>query len=314
MTSMQGMKNGRSGLARRRAGSLLVALLIASLGGGWMAGAAEAAHRAVPPRPAGQSLGREELQELVTRETALRESGLTEWDIVNRLRDWGYANIDLATARALLDRSDSFDFRKMGAAEFFQAFFQDQGGVWCGGAAYALAELYRLFGFRASIVDYGHPEVLTHVVTLVRIDDHGTRRTVVQDPTFNLAYATREGAPLDYLELLTALKEGRRRAVRLLFGRFKEKEVLVHPRDAHLPVPYLRGKPSRHLVGVLPNGMTKYRAQVSLQAFEAPLRKRIGEFLRQEGYPADSLYLLLFPIKGTDPAIIDAARRLTGRE
>jgi hypothetical protein len=293
---------------------VLVAVALAALGGGWSAGAAEPGHQALPARQAGQPVSREALKELVTQEMSLQHPGLSSWTVVNRLRDWGYANIDLATPHALLERNASFDFRHMGAAEFFTAFFQDRGGVWCGGAAYALAELYRLFGYRASIVDYGHPDVLTHVVTLVRIDDNGTRRTVVQDPTFNVAYAAREGTPLDYLDLLTALKEGQRQAVRLLQGRFKEKEILVHPRDAHLPVPYVRGKPGRHLVRVLPNGMKKYRAQVSLEAFAAPLRKKIGRFLAQEGYPADMLYLFLFPLKGTDPAIVEAARRLTGRE
>jgi len=292
---------------------LLVASSLSWRGGGWGASAAEPGPRAVPARPTGRAVSREALKELVAREMSLQAPGLTEWEVVNRIRDWGYANIDLATAHALLDRVEPFDFLQKDVGEIFTAFFQDRGGVWCGGAAYALAELYRLFGYRASIIDFGHPDVLTHVVTLVRITHRGKRETVVQDPTFNIAYAKRDGSPLDYFDLLRLLLRRQHQNVRMLQGQRREKDLLVHPLDRGLPIPYLHRQNPRPL-RVLPDGVKKYRARVSLRDFEAPLRGEIRAFLRKEGHPAHSLYLYLYPIKGTDPAIVEAARRLTGQE
>ncbi len=92
------------------------------------------------------------LKELVSREMSLGTPGLTDWEIVNRIRDWAHANIDVATKSYLLDEDASFRFYGRTAPEIFAAFFQDRGGVQCGGAAHALMELYGLFGFEARTI------------------------------------------------------------------------------------------------------------------------------------------------------------------
>jgi hypothetical protein len=252
------------------------------------------------------------LRELVTRDMSLREPGLTDWETVNRLRDWSARNLDLATESLLLDRDPSFEFYNRSAGEIFAAFFQDRGGVWCGGSAYALMEVYRLFGFQASFLDYGEPSALTHVVTLVKIRHDGVEKTVVQDPTFNIAYAAQGGVPLDLMELLGMLMRHQHERVRLVRGGRAGGEVLVHPNDGAFPFDHVVDPDSR-LLRVLGNGVKKYQSQLSLERVERQFGERIRSALRKRGHPGNMLYLFLYPLAGSDQALVDAAKRMTGR-
>ncbi len=247
------------------------------------------------------------LTELVTREMSLRTPGLTEWEMVNRIRDWAHANIDLSTQGYLLDRNPSFDFYRRSAAEIFAAFLADRGGVWCGGAAYSLMKLYRLFGFSASTLNYGRPEVMDHVVTLVRIVHEGQEKTVVEDPTFNLAYANIAGDPFDYFELLTALMRREHGRIVFLGGNQGKPDLLVNAREKRMPYPNRIG-PAQ----LLPGGRKKYKSSLTIEDFERQFGSAIHGFLRSEGLPTDLRYLLLYPIKGSESSIVDEARRLTG--
>lgn len=253
------------------------------------------------------------LKELIAREASLGRPGLTQWDTVNRIREWAHANIDLATPSSLLDQDPSFNFFNKSTPEIFAAFFNDRGGVWCGGAAYALMELYKLFGFRASLIDFGKPDVMTHVVTLVTIDFGGRPRTVIQDATLNLTYVTRDARPYDYLQLLAALMHHQHRKIRILPGGGGGGDALVDPRDADFPFDHVvdfSAPPTQ----VLQNGIKKYRSRLSWRSFERKFGPRIRSFLREEGHPEDLLYLFLYPLAGSDPSVLGEARRLTRRQ
>jgi hypothetical protein len=252
------------------------------------------------------------LKELVTREMSLREPGLTDWEIVNRLREWSYANTDVATESALLDKDPAFEFFNRSAGEIFAAFFQDRGGVWCGGAAYALMELFRLFGFQASLLDYGKSGVMTHVVTLVTIRHDGAPRTVVQDPTFNLAYAAGDGTPFDFFELLGALTRHQHERVRAVRGSREGGDALVHPKDAAFPFDHVVDANAQP-VQVMENGVRKYQSRLSLERVEHQFGGPIRTFLRKEGHPGNMLYLFLYPLAGSDQSLVDTAKRMTGR-
>jgi hypothetical protein len=249
---------------------------------------------------------------LIVREMSLESPGLTEWDTVNRIRDWAYANSDFASESALLDQDPRFRFHDRSALEIFMAFFQDRGGVWCGGAAFALMRLYTLFGFPASVLTYGHGDAMTHVVTLVRITVNGRPMTVVQDPTFNLSYVTDEDAPLDYFDLLAALGRHGHRQIRFLRGTHKNRDVLVHPQDDESSYAHVVGSADRP-ERVLENGLRKYRSRVLLARFERAFRVKIRAFLRNQGYPGHPLYLHRFPVEASDQEILDQAQRLTQR-
>lgn len=305
----------RPGFILRVLCATLLAAGLVGVGYWWGSGAA-GPPPASPSRPPGVRpdlrVSASLLREMVTREAALAVPGLGDWERVNRLRDWAAAHSDLATKHALLDEDRSFGFYGRSAPEIFDAFFQDRGGVWCGGAAQALKMLYALFGFQADLIDYGRPGVMTHVVALVRITHRGTPMMVVEDPTFNLAYATAGGAPLDYFELLRILGRREHRMVRFRHGDRRERDVLLHPDDDRAAYPHLIDagqRPKR----ILDNGVRKYASRLTLAGFERTFGGRIRAFLRGEGHPAHLLYLHLYPLKGTDQGILDEARRLTRR-
>jgi hypothetical protein len=252
------------------------------------------------------------LKELVSREASLRTRGLTDWEAVNRIREWAHVNIDVATKSYLLDEDPTFRFYGRTAPEIFAAFFQDRGGVWCGGAAHALAELYRLFGYRAHTVDYGRPEAITHVVTVVDIAFGGDQKLVVQDPIFNVTYASENRSPLSYFELLGFLLRRQHGKVRILQGRRGGGDALVHPRDGLVSFRHVvdAGATPLHL---LSNGVQKYRSQLSPSRFERIFGSKIRRDLRDAGHPPDLLYLHLYPLGGSDPEILEEARRLAQR-
>jgi hypothetical protein len=253
------------------------------------------------------------LRELITREISLRDEGLTDWEIVNRLREWAHANILVSTSSNLLDQDKSFEFYNRSAGEIFAAFYQNRGGVWCGGAAYALMEVYGLFGYQASVIDYGKPGVMTHVVTLVKIKVDGIEKTVIQDPTLNATYATRNGAPYDYFQLLTVLMRHQHESVRILSGMHGTGGVLVAPGDERFPLDYVV-EAGAQPIRVLQNGVRKYKSKLSFESFERRFGEGIRVFLRKEGHPGEILYLLLYPLAGSDPSVIDNAQVLTRRK
>ena len=253
------------------------------------------------------------LKELITRQMALREAGVSEWETVNRIREWAHANIEVATPGYLLDQDASFDFYNRSAAEILEAFFQDRGGVWCGGAAHALRKLYEVFGFQASTIDSGKPYVMTHAVTLVRIRDAGMEKTVIQDPTLNLTYVIGGGEPYDYYALLTALMQHQHGNVRRFRGSLGKANALVYPGDDDFYFDHVVA-PDAKPVQVLPNGVKKYESRLSLESFERRFGERIHAFLRKEGHPAQTVYLFLYPISGSDPSVLERARQLTRRK
>jgi hypothetical protein len=300
---VNGARTGRAALV-----ALGLLLLAGALAGGahWVARREWRASEPTPPVPAEAGTGAVLLRELVSREAGLRH-GLSPWEATSRIRDWAHANTDIATAHYLLDEEPAFQYYRRDAPEIFAAFFEDRGGVWCGGAAHALQQLYRLFGFRASTVDFGAPGVFTHVVTLVTVRVGGVERVVVQDPHLNLTYVRQSRQPYDYFDLLGTLAAGEHEAVHPVRGRRTDREVLVHPQDdeaGFLHTVDFRDRPLR----TLPNGVRKYRSRLSPGTVETAFGPRVRAFLSAQGRPADMAYLLLYPLGGSDPSVIEAAR------
>src|SRR5579883_2749781 len=114
-----------------------------------------------------------------------------EWEFVQLLRSWAYANIRRQTsvdgeAVDYLDVRPDFAFYSKEAPDIFRAFYDDVGGVIGGGNGYALMTLYRAFGFDAAIIDCGEPaEGFTRISVVCEIDHAGQRMWVVQDPNYD---------------------------------------------------------------------------------------------------------------------------------
>ena len=130
---------------------------------------------------------------------------LSAWDQVRYLRTWTWSWVDVAF--------DPHLYPSLGnnALETIKLFAKDCGGVWCGGAATSLIQVYRDFGFEAHQLGFSMvPPAVEwggHVVTLVRIKDrNGQPIWSLQDAYFNSCLADDDGDPIDYVEFLTRLK------------------------------------------------------------------------------------------------------------
>lgn len=239
--------------------------------------------------PEGEAL----LKELIARDRPqLRDPELDDWTKVSVLRDWAYETIDWGSGATLINGQVASEFFQRSAPAAFAVFLQDRAGTFCGGAAYALKELYRLYGFDAYMVDIGNPQVMTHTVTLVRLQHGGREIVSVQDPTFNLTYLDSDGLPYDYFQLLADLRHHRHEDVLLEEGPAKVRELIVEkiPDFAgylHMLVEDLDAIPR------LPDGRYKAGLRLTLSGFDAVFSERIGAYLASRGRPPQTIYLYL---------------------
>jgi hypothetical protein len=147
---------------------------------------------------------------------------LTDWEKVNRLREFSYRhtafanNLNTAAYRAgaaMVDKVIEGDAHLVEAYHFFD---ENKGGVLCGHAAEMLQLLYEWAGFDSLYLNIGfdasasRTSQFTHALNLVRIqtqDSNGRIHTIlsVQDPTLNVAYGNDQGGPIDYFEMLDKL-------------------------------------------------------------------------------------------------------------
>jgi hypothetical protein len=95
------------------------------------------------------------------------------------LCDWGYRHIPRAHHWCVLDHDPEFWPFTYEAGEALRLLLTQQAGVFCGGTANAMVEIYRLFGFDAYAVDCGWAEdYLTHVMNVVRLPGPGPMLTL----------------------------------------------------------------------------------------------------------------------------------------
>ena len=203
---------------------------------------------------------------------------VNEFRRVNTLRQWAYENTLWYADTADLEAQKSFDFYSRNAASLFAAYIAGKGGVLCGGAAFSLKQLYGCFGFRAYTVDSGKPGVQTHVVTLVAIKYNGQPVLSIQDPTFDLTYVHDDDSPFDYLQMLGSLKRRQERSVRIKLGILK-----------------------------------KSKRQGTYDMFLKEYGRDINEFVAAQGYPADPIYLFMFPLHISDDDISRKADLILSR-
>src|SRR5581483_3611158 len=88
------------------------------------------------------------LVERILRDEPRVAAAATDWELTSALRAWAYRNIrrqsDYPT---LLCQRPDFNYYARDAADLFEAFEQDRGGVLGGGCGQALLRLYEAFGF-----------------------------------------------------------------------------------------------------------------------------------------------------------------------
>jgi len=111
--------------------------------------------------------------------------------LLRKLRRRVYREVPIATWNrvAEVDWRDSYD-------SLISMFRRGDSGVLSGGAALALWRAATDAGFRAWCYDFGFPESLTHMVTVVELDG----RLRVHDAFLNLGYRA------DFYEILEGLR------------------------------------------------------------------------------------------------------------
>ena len=226
---------------------------------------------------------------------------------LNAIRDLAYANIDGASVAGNLAGINLQDVSRENLIKVFTRFSADVEGVWCAKTADVLSLVYRHLGYEAWTLHYGFrgPNLVTHAVTLVRTGS----RIVVQDAYFNITYVNDSGDPLDLFDIAERLRN--KNPPQYSFGENMFKDM--HRQNAGLisrlsatPLTspsfpfYGRGKPMQ--VKVLDDQRIIIRAVFDPLAYQASINRpthpdhETMTRLREAGYPAELIYLLLYPI------------------
>ncbi|WP_068315830.1 hypothetical protein [Polycladidibacter hongkongensis] len=135
------------------------------------------------------------LQRAITVEADIAPAD-SERSRIRKIREWAYANINRADSQCLFEEEVGYQIYHHPPFEVSYMAIDQGLGYWCGGTGLFLADLYKLFGFEAGIIDVGIPEVqATHVVTLVQLSDG---LISLQDAYFNEELITRNGTLADF--------------------------------------------------------------------------------------------------------------------
>ena len=207
----------------------------------------------------------------------LEGNNISDYSKVCTLRNWAASVIDVADYDLLLDIRLK-DWYTLSAYQIYQLFNNNEGGVWCAGAAVFLKRVFEEFGFEAYYWDYGHVLAFTHAITLVNVKYNATKILVIQDAFTNTTYESPEGKALDFFTMLHLLKERRDSEIRIV----EPAQPLW--RDCH------------RLVGK--NQKITKRLEFTLETFflDRPwIIPASYDFLKKRGLPANFIYLHLFP-------------------
>jgi len=183
----------------RRAPSLLLVPLCLTLG----------AH-GHDSRPPGRALWAEE----VARLAAHLETLPSDFEKTTFLRRYVGELVDIGRLDAPTERRyrgvsfDTFD-----PSEFYPLFRENVLPANCGITSFFYIKLLHALGFKAYQYSFGFTakpyERFIHSVALVEIGVGEARRLIVQDPYLNLTFRTRDGEPMEFYELLSALRKRR---------------------------------------------------------------------------------------------------------
>lgn len=200
--------------------------------------------------------------------------------LLRKLRRKVYREVPIATwnRAAEVDWRGSYD-------TLISTFRRGDCGVLSGGAALALWRAATDAGFRAWCYDFGFPESLAHMVTVVELDG----RLRVHDPFLNLGYRA------DFYEILEGLRADRLPDIR--HEQRDRKVYIVDPScESQVTVDWLTAHADRELdrIGSLRRFEVLWDRDALLATLARP--EAVYRDLETRGYPADLSYLMLHPI------------------
>lgn len=240
----------------------------------------------------------------------------TDYEKARILRHWVAQVVDWSTQSLLLDiRVPNFSF--LSAYEMYKLFINDEGGVWCGVASDLLRKVYRLFGFESYHLNYGIPDTVTHVVTLVVIEHDGQEILSVQDAYFDVTYEFPSGEPMDYFTMLALLKEKRDDEISVVEPVPPlVRDVHLYHGDSWLDRDYWLDVDGNRVDKSKVSGITTARCPFTMDSVLASFHDKINTFLTENGLPPRLVYLYLFPVSIGDRSqgklFLDKARQITG--
>lgn len=215
---------------------------------------------------------------------------LTQWEITNIARRWVAGTVRWCSTSYKLEQN-----KKKTWVELIEDMESDRGGFWCGGTAHILKLIYNQLGFAAGTYDYGLTPSLTHVVTLVQIENEGISQTVVQDAYLNCCVCRPDKQPLDLLATLENIAIGNTNKVffnedlinRFVIWNYEEKISRSHIYNSIY-------------IAKLYNGAYKYKLNISGKWFmqrmwDAVDKKPIRDRIKADGYPETPASLMLYP-------------------
>lgn len=254
----------------------------------------------------------QEIMKIIVDENPELKSGqLSEFEIVNVLREWVFRNVPVVFYYSELRIEN---YKNVNSAinipfeERFSIFRNGEAAAWCSATARTLSDVYNLFGFESYVIDSGDimesdPQA-THVITLVKINYSGRKILSVQDSYFNYSLVDINDRPMDYFEFIEYLKD---RRVDLVYK--KEGQDKLKPRLIAL------GEEEK----LIPEKVFKNGNKLVLETFELPdFEISAKDFLLKNNFPDNLFYLHLFPFGawGTNyeesQNILKKARVLTG--
>lgn len=176
------------------------------------------------------------LKELISTEyPEIEKENITDFEKVNIIRDWAYEHTDYptrinASLDTTLDSMSEFKYYQKTAPDIYSAFLNDQGGVACSGTAFALHQLYEMYGFNSYYVALGDPTVenhTSHALTIVQINRGDTPILNVQDAYFDYTIVDKANNPLDFFEVVKFIRNDRYSDVVILYGTKKPLDQII---------------------------------------------------------------------------------------
>jgi predicted nucleic acid-binding Zn-ribbon protein len=200
--------------------------------------------------------------------------------LLRKLRRKVYREVPIAT----WNRAAEVDWRGS-YGSLIATFRRGDCGVLSGGAALALWRAATDAGFRAWCYDFGFPESLTHMVTVVELDG----RFRVHDPLLNLEYRA------DFYEIIEGLRADRLPDIR---RETRDRKIYVVDLscESQLTVDWLTAHSDRELDRV--GSLRRFEVLWDSDAMFATLARPEAVYrdLETRGYPAELSYLMLHPI------------------
>ncbi|MCL4233498.1 MAG: hypothetical protein KJ042_03155 [Deltaproteobacteria bacterium] len=145
---------------------------------------------------AGCGRANRDLVERIRREQA-QVDALDEIERIHGLRRWVYSHGKWAN-----DSSDHIEILRQNALDLTLLFETNSGGVFCGGKAYYLNKISKIFGYRSRLISYGEIGVLTHTLSLIETK----RGHLIEDPTFNITYVDHNSNPIYFDQMIEILQ------------------------------------------------------------------------------------------------------------